>query len=113
MFTTRNASTIKRQKHLFVNANRHAFYCQPIVALIMGSAVMIGLTGCGQKGALYLADTSSQTVTNSSDASASEMIDSTSNPQDAAFAGSDDDDYQNTRYLEQKLAEVSADTNDY
>ncbi|TXD97187.1 lipoprotein [Psychrobacter frigidicola] len=77
---------------------------------VLGATVMIGISGCGQKGALYLADTDSQMVTSSSD-----MLDSTSNPQDAAFAGIDDDEYQKTRYLEQKqvLPDVSDDPNDY
>lgn len=105
MFTQRCAANIECKSHLSVNV-----YRQTIYALIIGSAVMLGITGCGQKGELYLADTSSQTVTNSSD-----VLDSTSNPQDAAFAGIDDDDYQKSRYLEQKqmLQDVNDDPNDY
>lgn len=85
-----------------------------IGALTISGAMMVGLAGCGQKGDLYLvdttADTNSQMVTGSSD-----VLDSTSNPQDAAFAGVDDNDYQKTRYLEQKqvLPDVTDDPNDY
>lgn len=81
-----------------------------ICTLILSGIVLVGFTGCGQKGELYLVDTSSQTVTNSSD-----NLESTSNPQDAAFANIDDADYQNIRYLEQKqvLPDVTDDPNDY
>ena len=81
-----------------------------IGTLALSSALLIGLTACGQKGELYLVDSSSQTVTSSS-----EVLESTSNPQDAAFADIDDNDYQKTRYLEQKqiLPEPSDDPNDY
>jgi len=103
MFTIHCAANIVGKNNLSAKTSRQAFY-----ALIVGGAVMLGITGCGQKGALYLADTSSQTVKNSS-----EVLDSTSNPQDAAFAGIDDDDYEKTRYLDQVLADVNADPNDY
>ena len=74
------------------------------------SLAVLTLTGCGQKGGLYLVDPATQTVTSSS-----EVLASTSNPQDAAFAGIDDDEYQRTRYLEQQqvFPEVSDDPNDY
>ena len=79
-------------------------------AVVALSLAVLTMAGCGQKGNLYLADTDSQMVTSSSEA-----LESTSNPQDAAFAGVDDDDYQKTRYLEQKqvFPEVSDDPNDY
>ena len=80
--------------------------------LLLTGAFMTALTGCGQKGDLYLADTNSQMVTNSSEA-----LESTSNPQDAAFAGLDDAEYEQTRYLEQQVSpdgnHVSDDPNDY
>ena len=41
---------------LAVKANRQILYA------LMVSAVMIGLSGCGQKGNLYLTDTSSETI---------------------------------------------------
>ena len=77
-------------------------------AFLISSFMMLGLSACGQKGDLYLVDSSSQVVQESSD-----KIDSTSNPQDAAFA--DADDYQKERYLEQQqlLPEPSIDPNDY
>ena len=84
-----------------------------VCTLVLGGAVVVGVTGCGQKGALYLADTA---TTNSPMVStSSEALDSTSNPQDAAFAGVDDADYDKTRYLEQKqvLPDVTDDPNDY
>lgn len=79
-------------------------------AVLALSVAVLAIAGCGQKGDLYLVDPSSQTVTSSSAA-----LESTSNPQDAAFAGVDDDDYQKTRYLEQQqvFPEVSDDPNDY
>lgn len=115
MFTKRRAANIECKTISSFNASRQAAYRQPIVALIIGSAVMLGITGCGQKGELYLADTSSQTIINGSDEPASEVLDSTSHPQDGAFAGLDDDDYQKSRYLKQKqmLQDVNEDPNDY
>lgn len=79
-------------------------------AFISLSVAALTLAGCGQKGNLYLVDPSTQTVTSSS-----EVLASTSNPQDAAFAGIDDDGYQKERYFEQKqvLPAVSDDPNDY
>lgn len=84
--------------------------CRAIATLFIGSAIMIGLSGCGQKGALYLADANSQTIEGSAS-----VLGSTSHPQDAAFASIDDDNYQKTRYLEEQmvLPEPSADPNDY
>ncbi len=81
-----------------------------IATLVIGSAVMVGVSGCGQKGDLYLAESSSQTVEGSSS-----VLNSTSNPQDAAFAGIDDDTYQKNDYLDEQqlLPEPSTDPNDY
>lgn len=91
--------------HSSTNVKRRASY-----GWIIGSAVLLSLSGCGQKGGLYLAESGSQTIVNSS-----EVLASTSHPQDAAFAGIDDDNYQKTRYLEQKqiLPEATDDPNDY
>lgn len=77
-----------------------------ISTLILGGVVLLGVSGCGQKGALYLPDASSQTVQEST-----AVLNSTSHPQDAAFAGIDDDTYQQTGDLE--LPEPSNDPNDY
>lgn len=92
------------------NSFSPASHFRKIGALIVGTVMMIALTGCGQKGDLYLVDNDSQMVSSSS-----EVLDSTSNPQDAAFGGVDDVDYQKTRYLEQKqvLPDVTDDPNDY
>lgn len=78
--------------------------------LLVTGTLMTALTGCGQKGDLYLADSNSQMVTGSSEA-----LDSTSNPQDAAFAGLDDAEYEQSRDLEQKqlLPGATDDPNDY
>lgn len=75
--------------------------------VIIGIAI-VGLSGCGQKGGLYL-DSANQQAATSSD-----VLASTSRPEDAAFAGLDDNDQQG-RYSEQQqtLPEPSADPNDY
>ena len=118
MLTTSQLSTMNRAKLSIKNVKEKVlspaltvnssgrFVC----TLLLSATVMVGVTGCGQKGALYLAHTDSQMVTSSS-----EVLDSTSDPQDAAFAGLDDADYQKTRYLEQKqvLPDVTDDPNDY
>lgn len=80
-----------------------------IATIIAISLVAFSLGGCGQKGGLYLSDTEQGVVTSSA------VLDSTSQPQDAAFAGIDDDAYQTERYLEEQqiLPEPSDDPNDY
>lgn len=84
-----------------INVSRWA-----ISTLILGGVVLLGVSGCGQKGALYLTDASSQAVQEST-----AVLNSTSHPQDAAFAGIDDVTYQQTGDLE--LPEPSDDPNDY
>ncbi len=82
-----------------------AYVSRRVLSIVMmGSVVMLGLSGCGQKGALYLTDASGQTVQESS-----AVLASTSQPQDAAFAGIDDDE-QNPDF---ELPEPSNDPNDY
>lgn len=78
--------------------------------LLVTGTLMTALTGCGQKGDLYLADGNNQMVTGSPEA-----LDSTSNPQDAAFAGLDDAEYEQSRDLGQKqlLPGATDDPNDY
>lgn len=107
MFILHRSSNIRCTPKLSVSTNRQAVW-----SLLIGSAVMMALSGCGQKGELYLAQPSSQTIT---DSTASDKLASTSHPQDAAFATIDDDDYEKRRYLEQKqvLPAVSNDPNDY
>lgn len=104
MFTIRRSLDIRGTQNLSANSGRHAIW-----TLMIGSAVMLGLSGCGQKGDLYLAEPSSQTV------AASDQLDSTSHPQDAAFATIDDDNYDKSSYLEQQqvLPSASDDPNDY
>ena len=110
MFTIRRSLNTKRIQNLSANSGRQAVW-----ALMIGSAVMVGLSGCGQKGDLYLAEPSSQTVAGNAELSASDQLDSTSHPQDAAFANIDDDNYDKSRYLEQQqvLPAASDDPNDY
>lgn len=83
--------------------------------LIIYGAVAISLAACGQKGNLYFAEPSSQTSQSQTMVADSARLDSTSRPQDAAFASIDDDQYQKMRYLEQQqiLPEASDDPNDY
>lgn len=111
--TVANSSVIAPNKKLISATFILSSRCRMVCALLISGTVMAGLTGCGQKGDLYLADTNStnsQMVSSSSD-----ELDSTSHPQDAAFAGVDDVDYQKNRYLEQKqlLPDVTDDPNDY
>lgn len=76
-------------------------------AIIMG---LVTLIGCGQKGDLYLVEPSSQTVQESAD-----VLDSTSHPQDAAFAGlGNDDQYNDNQNMDNfTLPKPSDDPNDY
>ncbi len=110
MFIIRRSLNIRGTQNLSTDSVRHATWALMISkTVIVGSAVMLGLSGCGQKGDLYLAEPSSQTV------AASDQLDSTSHPQDAAFATLDDDNYDKSRYLEQQqvLPSASDDPNDY
>lgn len=93
-----------------ISTNRRA-----VSTLMISSIVMLGLSGCGQKGALYLTDADGQAVQTSS-----AVLESTSNPQDAAFAGINDNNVnrvpnapnaQGTQNAE--LPEPSNDPNDY
>ncbi|WP_201587742.1 LPS translocon maturation chaperone LptM [Psychrobacter jeotgali] len=111
MFILRRPLNTEFTHKLTVNRSSHR-----AGSLIIMGVIMLGLTGCGQKGDLYLTEkpgqNSSQTIVTET---ASEALDSTSHPQDAAFASIDDADYQKQRYLEQKqvLPAVSDDPNDY
>ena len=110
MFTIRRFLDTKRIQNLSTNSGRHAIW-----TLMIGSAVMLGLSGCGQKGDLYIAAPSSQTVAGNAELPTSDQLDSTSHPQDAAFANIDDDNYDKSSYLEQQqvLPAASDDPNDY
>ncbi len=86
-----------------------------ILSIILGVALLT-LTGCGQKGELYLTAASSQNASQTIvTETASDALNSTSQPQDAAFATIDDDGYEKSRYLEEKrvMPAVSDDPNDY
>ena len=99
MLTIRRVSNTECNSHLSINTSRRA-----VSALIIGSALMLGLTGCGQKGDLYLADS------NSSKAAGSEMLSNAGESQSTVSASNDE---QNARYLEQVLSDVNEDPNDY
>ena len=103
MFTTRCTSKIEHSQ-ISGSAARHGIY-----NVILGTSIAIAsaalLAGCGQKGDLYLVDSGSQAIKNST-----AILDSGSNPQDAAFAKidgnqQDTDDFQ--------LPEPNSDPNDY
>ena len=104
MFTIRRTPKIKSADSS-LSPSRPAIYKLIAATLVIGSTV---LTGCGQKGDLYLVESSSQTVETNSP-----VLDSSSHPQDAAFAKIDDNqnNQQNTDNFQ--LPEPSTDPNDY
>lgn len=82
-----------------------------VSTLMISGVVTLAVSGCGQKGDLYLVNADGQTAQSST-----AVLDSTSHPQDAAFAGIDDDvnntsGTQNAQDFE--LPEPSRDPNDY
>lgn len=84
---------------------------RPLSHLIFAASAMIGsaaLMGCGQKGDLYLVEPGSQTVKDSTS-----ILDSSSQPQDAAFAKIDDDQDNIADSEDFQLPEPSSDPNDY
>ena len=87
-------------------AHRRAGLTSMKPVLIMSAVSLLVLSGCGQKGGLYLVDDSRQTVQQST-----ETLDSTSHPQDTAFAGFDDDKHQPRD--DWQLPAPSTDPNDY
>ncbi|MGO3756765.1 LPS translocon maturation chaperone LptM [Psychrobacter celer] len=87
-------------------AHRRAGLTSMKPVLIMSAVSLLVLSGCGQKGGLYLVDDSRQTVQQST-----ETLDSTSHPQDTAFAGIDDDKHQPRD--DWQLPAPSTDPNDY
>ncbi|MEN6669804.1 lipoprotein [Psychrobacter sp. B38] len=100
--------TIQRASKLdcITVANTSSASRRVVSTLLISGAVMLGMTGCGQKGALYLEESNSQTGQSST-----EMLESTSHPQDAAFAGIDEDNRQQTPDM--ALPKPSDDPNDY
>ena len=112
MFTIRRTSKIKSadasafSKNVpSVSASRPATYKLIAATLVIGSTV---LTGCGQKGDLYLVESSTQTVETNSP-----VLDSSSHPQDAAFAKIDDNQNSEQNTGNFQLPEPSTDPNDY
>lgn len=108
MFTVPQLFDINAAKPASNNLPKNA--TRSLCLVLLTSVLLLSLSGCGQKGELYLVDSSSQKLSGST-----KVLDSSSNPQDAVFAGINDGDYQQTRHLEQKqlLPEVSNDPNDY
>ncbi|MGP5178496.1 MULTISPECIES: LPS translocon maturation chaperone LptM [Psychrobacter] len=72
-----------------------------ISTFIISGVVMMGLTGCGQKGNLYLTDASNQMVQGATDSAG--ILGSSRSTQDDSHQGMD----------EFKLPEPSEDPNDY
>lgn len=96
-------------------ANMITISRRAVSTLIISSVVILGVSGCGQKGDLYLANTNGQSVQSST-----AVLDSTSHPQDAAFEGIDDDSTNNANNVSNtqdaqdfELPEPSTDPNDY
>ena len=87
-------------------AHRRAGLTSMKPVFIMSAVSLLVLSGCGQKGGLYLVDDSRQTVQQST-----ETLDSTSHPQDTAFAGVDDNKHQPRD--DWQLPAPSTDPNDY
>ncbi|MGP5530449.1 LPS translocon maturation chaperone LptM [Psychrobacter celer] len=87
-------------------AHRRAGLTSMKPVLIMSAVSLLVLSGCGQKGGLYLVEDSNQTVQQST-----ETLGSTSHPQDTAFAGIDDDKHQPRD--DWQLPAPSTDPNDY
>ena len=112
MFTIRRTPAIKNvdlsafsRNVSSISASRPAICKLILTTLVLGSAV---LTGCGQKGNLYLTDSSSQTVKGNAPA-----LESSSHPQDAAFAKIDDSQNSEQNADSFQLPEPSTDPNDY
>lgn len=96
-------------------ANMITISRRAVSTLIISSVVILGVSGCGQKGELYLANADGQSAQSST-----AVLDSTSHPQDAAFAGIDDDSVINANNVPNtqnaqdfELPEPSTDPNDY
>ena len=107
MFTTRCTSKIEHSQ-VSESPARHSIY-----NLILGTSIAIAsaalLVGCGQKGDLYLVDSGNQAIKNST-----AILDSGSNPQDAAFANIDGSQQNNEQDTDDfQLPEPSNDPNDY
>ena len=102
MFTTRCTSKIEHSR-ISGSATRHSVY-NVMLGTSMAIASTALLAGCGQKGDLYLVD-SGKAVRDST-----AILDSGSNPQDAAFAKIDGNQQDTDNF---QLPEPSSDPNDY
>ena len=103
MFTIRRTSNFN-SANLSVDV-KPAVYQVTIATLVIGATA---LAGCGQKGDLYLVESSTQTVETNNP-----VLDSSSHPQDAAFAKLNDNanNAQNAEGFQ--LPAPSTDPNDY
>ena len=105
MFTTRCTSKIEHSR-ISGSATRHSVY-----NVMLGTSIAIAsaalLVGCGQKGDLYLVD-SGKAVRDST-----AILDSGSDPQDAAFAKIDENQNNEQNADSFQLPEPSTDPNDY
>ena len=106
MFTTRCTSKTEYSQ-VSDSATRHGIY-----NVMLGTSIAIAstalLAGCGQKGDLYLVD-SGKSIRDST-----AILDSGSNPQDAAFAKIDGNQQNNEQDTDDfQLPEPSNDPNDY
>ena len=103
MFTIRRTSNFN-SANLSVDV-KPAVYQVTIATLVIGATA---LAGCGQKGDLYLAESSSQTVKDNT-----AVLESTSHPQDAAFAKLNDNANNAQNAKDFQLPAPSTDPNDY
>jgi predicted small lipoprotein YifL len=106
MFMTRCTSKTEHSQAVG-SPTRHGIY-----NVMLGTSIAIAsaalLTGCGQKGDLYLVE-SGKAVRDST-----AILDSGSNPQDAAFAKIDGNQQNNEQDTDDfQLPEPSSDLNDY
>lgn len=104
MFMTRCTSKAEHSQ-VVGSTTRHGIY-----NVMLGTFIAIAalLTGCGQKGDLYLVN-SGKAVRDST-----AILDSGSNPQDAAFAKIDGNQQNNEQDIDDfQLPEPSSDSNDY
>ena len=102
MFTTRCTSKIEHSQ-VSESSARHSIHNLILVTSIAIASTAF-LAGCGQKGDLYLVD-SGKAVRDST-----AILDSGSNPQDAAFAKIDGNQQDTADF---QLPEPSNDPNDY
>ena len=106
MLFTRRSTHLQNATSAVALAHRRDGLTSMKPVFIVSAVSLLALSGCGQKGGLYLVDDSNQTVQQST-----ETLGSTNHPQDAAFAGIDDDKHQPRD--DWQLPAPSTDPNDY